>query len=344
MKKTFHKTIVFTKVPLKGFFRYEDMFQIYPLDLPNMPFSKLQPHFPLVLEYWTSLEDKIEVETAFEELKESFSQNATSSTKQDRILSLLSLFTNHLFFRYTDFEGVWGMPILDDNPGYEAELWATKWIMTGGFTWPEMAGHFHISDFTAPLVNEVQYLPHKAYYADNPNCDTDHLKEILFPEIIFVGLAVYFSLPNELKSIVDSAVYYSVSAMEIYAKKKTLSLLASFTAMETMVNLEFRDVKSEKCEQCGQLKYGVVRKYREYLLKYIGDTPHNKKKFNAYYSLRSKIVHTGEKLKTEHLYHNLPEEERQKEYLTRIEILQIGKLALINWLIKNAILIPIDET
>lgn len=53
MEEKFHKTIVFTKVLLKGFFRYEDPFQVYPLDLPNMPFSKLQSHFPLVLELAT---------------------------------------------------------------------------------------------------------------------------------------------------------------------------------------------------------------------------------------------------------------------------------------------------
>ena len=57
-----------------------------------------------------------------------------------------------------------------------------------------------------------------------------------------------------------------------------------------------------KCEECGQQKYGVSRKFREYLLKYIGDSPNNKRKFNNYYSLRSKIVHTGRQLKTELLF------------------------------------------
>jgi len=341
--RTFHKTIIFTKVSLKGYFKYEDIFQVYPLDLPNMPYSNLQTHYPVVLEYWTSPDERIEVDVEYEVLKESFSETATQTTKEDKILSLLTLFTNHSFFRYTDFSGAWGLPILYDNPGEEANQWSTKWIMTGTYHWPEMVGHFQITNFSKTGVDEVQYKDHKSYYYDNPNFDNDQLREITFPYNIFVGLGVYFTLPNEIRGIVDSAISYSVAAMEMRNQRKTLSLLASFTSVETMVNLEYKDLKPEKCKECGQLKFGVVRKYREYLLKYFGDSPYNKKKFSAYYDLRSKIVHTGERLKTENLYNNLPKDEQQKEFVTRMEILQIGKLAIINWLIKNSYVIAKNE-
>jgi hypothetical protein len=336
MTRTFHKTIIFTKVPLKKYFRYEDMFQVYPLNMDKMPYSNLQSHYPVVLEYWTSPKEKIEVEVEYENLKESFSKTATTITKQDKILSLLSLFTNHIFFRYNNFEGTWGLPILYDNPGEEADLWSTKWIMTGNYIWPEMTGQFQIAEFSVPKLQEVEFSSYRSYYWDNPNLDNDHLKEIVFPEFIFIGLGVYFTLPEDVREMVDSAISYSISAMEMKNSKKTLSLLASFTSVETMVNLEFRDLVPEKCNECGQLKFSISKKYRDYLLKYLGDTPANKKKFNAYYQLRSKIVHTGERLKTENLYHNLPKEDNEKEFITRIEILQLGKLSIINWLIKNA--------
>jgi hypothetical protein len=302
--------------------------------MDKMPYSKLQSHYPVILEYWTTEDEKINVEVEYEVLKEPFSTTATTLTKIDKILSLLTTFTNHIFFRYTDLTGTWGTPILNDDPGEEADLWSSKWIMID-YSWPEMGGHFNIADFSYPQVPEVNYIKHFDYYLVDPNFDLDNQREIAFPGTIALGLDSYFSTDDEVRSILDSAISYSVSAMELRPQKRTLALLASFTSVETMVNLEYRGFEAEKCSVCGQLKYSVAKKYRDYLLKYIGDTTSNKKKFNAYYSLRSKIVHTGQRLKTENLYTDIPKEDKDKEFLTRIEILQIGKMAIIQWLLKN---------
>lgn len=332
--RKFHKTIVFTKTPLTKYFKYKDIFQIYPAQFEKMPYSNLQSHYPVILEYWTIEEEKIHVEVEYEILRDSFSDIATTTTKQDKILSLLCTLTNHLFFRYTDFYGLWGMPILYDNPGEEANMWSAKWIMPG-FHWPEMAGNFNISNFTSLQYDLVDLINHFPYYLDNPNFDLNNQKEITFPRTIYLGLDSYFAASKEVKEVLDTAISYSVSAMELRLEKKTLALLASFTSVETMVNLEYKDFDAEKCSICGQLKYSVAKKYREYLLKYIGNTPSNKRKFNKYYSLRSKIVHTGQRLKTEKLYSEISKSEKDEEFLTRIEILQIGKMAIIQWLLKN---------
>lgn len=102
-----------------------------------------------------------------------------------------------------------------------------------------------------------------------------------------------------------------------------------------MVNLEYRGTKTEICLTCNQPKFSVSKKYREFLLKYLGNSKNNKRKFNDYYSLRSKIVHTGQLLKTENLYSNLTKEEKHQEFITIIEILQISKLSIIQWLLKH---------
>ena len=128
---------------------------------------------------------------------------------------------------------------------------------------------------------------------------------------------------------------FNIAAAEILFTKRTLALLSSFTAVETMVNLEYRDQAAEKCTVCGQLRFSIAKKFREYLSKYIGDSAENKKKFNTYYSLRSKIVHTGMRLKSEVLFADHPKEALDSEYIQRLEILQMGKLAIANWLIKN---------
>ena len=329
-----HRTIIFTKTPLTGFFRFGNKFQIFPADLANMPKSKFQEHHPVILEYTTNEEDIIEPNLDFELLKDLSTLTATTLTKQDEILNLLSLFSNHLFFRYYDSTGNWGIPILKDDLGKEANAWSSKWNMKL-FHWPELPDQLKISKFSDPKILEVEHLPHFIYYYHDPNFDYHTNSVIKFPSTIKVGLESYYNLNPESKKIIDSAISHVVSAMELRQHKKTLSIIASFTAIESMVNYEFRNEKIERCNECNQLQYKIASKFRDYLFKYVGKSTNNKKKFNAFYSLRSKIVHTGQRMETENLWTNLPKDKKDKEFLNHIEILQLSKISIIHWLIKN---------
>lgn len=329
--RQYQRAIFFTKVPLGGFYKFEDIFQIFPVDLENMPKSSFQTHHPNILEYWITDEEKILIPEEFEGLEELLETIGVALIKQDKILGLLSTFTNNLFFRYTGLEGNWGMEMLK---GKEVNSRVSMWCMKM-FYFPELSEQFKIDKFTEQKIEPIKKIPRKVFYAYNPNLDFDSKKDVVFPETIDQLLHSYFSLDAAKMLSVDAAVSYTVSAIELWNSRKTLSLLASFTSMETMVNLEFKDVAAEKCAICGQLKYSVARKFKEYLLKYIGTSENNKKKFNKYYSWRSKIVHTGQQLKTEILFADVPKDEQHIEFVKRVEILQIGKLAITNWLLTN---------
>ncbi|NVN94653.1 MAG: hypothetical protein HXX18_05145 [Bacteroidetes bacterium] len=73
------------------------------------------------------------------------------------------------------------------------------------------------------------------------------------------------------------------------------------------------------------------------LLKYIGNNQNNKRKFNALYGLRSKIIHTGMNFKSENLWSDLPKEEKKKELISQLEVILLSKMSIINWLITNNI-------
>ncbi|WP_461643547.1 hypothetical protein [Labilibaculum euxinus] len=334
MMKEFHRAIFFTKAPLGGYYRYKDKFQVFPCNMENMPTSKVQRHHPNILEFWTTEDEIINNSVEFEELQELADKTATIITKQDKIFALLTAFTNNLFFKYTEISGSWGIPLLTDEPGEEANEWSSIWCMNM-YHFPDLPRQFKIENFTDPVVPEIKRIPHLEFYTNQPNLDAETQKNIVLPETIDFLFDSYYSLEPEIAFYIDAACSYTVSAIELHYSKKTLSLLSSFTSLETMVNLENKDFKPEKCETCGQLRFSVARKFREYLLKYIGDSPANKKKFNNYYSIRSKIVHTGRQLKTELLFADVPAEEKQSELLTRIGILQLGKLAITNWLLIN---------
>jgi hypothetical protein len=337
--KKFHRAIFFTKVPLGGYYQYKDLFQIFPADLEDMPKSKLQKHFPNILEFWTSEDDKKTVSSGMEEyedLLDGHQEIAAFIVKANSILDLLSGFTNYRFFRYDDSSGNWGMPILNDEPtDEEANGWSSKWCLQL-FNFPKLPAQLRIEKFSDIKLPVLKRIEHLEYFLKYPNIDDDRTKEILFPETIDKLFDSYFSLQSNEKHIIDSAVSYSVSAIDLLHKKKTLSLLSSFTSLETMVNLEYIKSVPEKCECCGQQKFSIAKKFREYLLKYIGNSEVNKRKFNSYYKLRSKIVHTGIRLKTELLFSTTPVPEKEDELITRMEILQIGKLAITNWLLKRS--------
>ena len=332
--KSFHRNIVFTKTPLKSYFRYRDLFQIYPANFDNMPKSRFQKHHPVVLEYLTDETVEKNVATDFEGLRDIYLLLATTLTLQDKILNLLSVISNNLFFRYYDLTGAWGMPILGDNPGKKANLWVSKWNMAM-FHWPELPKQLTIEKFSDRVEPEIEYKSHYDYFLKEPSFDLYPKSNITFPDSIHRLLDSYFSQTCEIQSILDTALSFSVSAMELMQHKKTLSILASFTSIETMVNLEFNNFKPEQCKKCGQPKHKVRQKYLDFFLKYIGSGDHNKKKFSTYYDLRSKIVHTGQRLKTENIYGEFTKDEEEREFLNQVEILQLGKMGIVQWLLIN---------
>lgn len=330
----FHKTIVFTKVPLKGYFKYREVFQIYPANLDKLPYSRFQRHYPVILEYWTTADERINIPNVLEGLTEHFSNAATKVTKQNKILSVLSVFTNNIFFTYPSLEGFWGLPMTQDEINDEMNKWSSKWCINL-FHFPELPQQLRIEALSSIDISPVKRAPLITYYTTDPNLDLETNTEIIFPESLETILDAYYKQPAEIMSIIDTAISYSVSSVELRPTKKTFSLLSAFSALETMVNLEFKDIEPARCKECGQLQYSVSKKFRDFLLKYIGNNEHNKRKFNNYYTLRSKIVHTGEQLKSEKLFADIPDDIRDKEFLTSLEIIQLGKLAIINWLIKN---------
>jgi hypothetical protein len=265
-------------------------------------------------------------------LKEAYTETATQVAKQDLLMRLLSVFTNNLFFRYTDLEGNWGIPMLEFSSEEELNGFTSVWCYPL-FSFPGFSKQMKIEDFTALTEPQILKTKHKEYYMHYPNLDFDSNKALILPDTIDNLFEAYFKLDNERKKLIDAAMFYSTSASELHNSKRTLSLLASFTAVETMVNIEYKDHVVEVCPECKQPKFSVAKKFREFLLKYLGNSAENKKKFNKYYTLRSKIVHTGKPLRTDSLFSEISDNERQEENLSRIEILQMGRMAIVNWLL-----------
>ncbi len=334
--KQFKREIVFTKIPLSGAIRYKDIFQMFPADLKGMPTTKIaHKHHPQILEYWYTNEEleQIGVEELFSGLEDLHRLTSLSYRKTDLFLGLLTLITTNRFFSYQPDDSRWGWPLLDENAGSAMNNLSSKWCFQW-FMWPELPEQLKIEGFTDLTSIHPRVLTWDYYYS-HPNFDENIESQIKFSSITLQFFDAYFEMDEATKRVLDSAISSANAAMEFIHSRKKLALLSAFTAIETMVNFETKDFDPSKCEKCNQDVYKISARYRDFLLKYIGDSQANKKKFNKYYKLRSSIVHTGQGFKTEKLFSEVDEETKFQERLQISEVVMMSKLSIIFWTIKN---------
>ncbi len=333
MKMNYYRDIIFSKSPLTGGYTFKDKFQIFPASLKNQPTSIYAKDHPIIVEYALSDEELITPSYVIEGLEQFSIETASRVTKVEEIIRLLCTFTNHFFFRYESGSGFWGMPIINDNPGKEANNWSSVWCFKMLF-WPDYPKEMKIDSFSE-IENFVELVPHHPYFFIKPNLDMNPSLEITFPYSFEQFAESYFNSTEAIKSVVLKAMNHLYNAVDLMYRKQTLSIISAFTSLETMINEEYKEQKIEFCEACGQPKFKVSKKFKDYLSTYVGQNTSLKKKFNLYYKKRSKIVHTGQELATEDLYSNLPKSERDSDSITHQEVIQITRLGISHWLYKK---------
>lgn len=333
----YHKTVIFTKVPLNGYFKFKDEFQIYPVSSSDLNSKKYQ-HYPIYLEFAINEDDLITPKSQLTDIedvisKEQITATATIQSKQDKILQLLNLFSTHIFFRYRKNEGSWVLPLESDGDNDQLESYKGSKFYFSYFD----ASHLDLKiDKLTILSNEyshVDVVSFHEYYQIDPNYDYDRRKPITLPDNILIGLDAYYNLEKKERSLFDAAIKYSVLCMESLSSGVTLGVLSGFTAIETVMNFYYSDYKPEICVECGQPKYKIAKRYTDFLLKFIGNGEGFKKQFSNLYSLRSKIVHTGFSFASEQFWNELEDVEQDRETVTILQITMLSKLSIINYLI-----------
>ena len=78
--------------------------------------------------------------------------------------------------------------------------------------------------------------------------------------------------------------------VSVKADEDEISSILYLSALETVTTIGFEE---QKCSECGQPKYQINKRVRDLVSKYL--PKHLVADFNAYYSKRSKYLHTGEK-------------------------------------------------
>lgn len=335
--KNYYKAVIFTKTPLKGYFRFENEFQVYPVDEEFLPDSEKFKHYPIFLEFKINENDIVKPTISidgFEDVvsKEQMIETATIQSKQDNLINLLNLFSTFKFFRYTKTEGYWVLPF-NENMTEEQIKSTSRSNFNFAFFWNKEI-NLDIVELTnvSAKYDKVEVIDYSSYYQNDPNYDYS-FKKVTFPNNINHGISAYYKLDSIERKTIDSAIKYSVLCMDLMHEKTTLAILSAFTSIETIMNFYYKDFKPENCKECGQPRYKISKKYIDFLLEFIGNGTGFKKRFNELYKLRSKIVHTGFSFETEKFWNELNDEDSESETATILEIVMLSKLSVINYLI-----------
>lgn len=354
--KQYYRNIIFSRTPLTTRFHFKEQFQIFPCIFEKAPISKITGIFPIVLEYWIDDSESIEVPEEFKTVKKYISTLNRRSFKVEKIVRLLTAITNHKFFSHSG-EGIkWGIPIPDevtDANKDEIDNQSSQPFLSI-YSYPNLFKDLYITNFTEQNFADPRLIDHKIYYVYDPIDSKE--KEITFPHTIFNILGKYYSLDTKSKDIIDTVTHLIYNGIELFDKMKSVSFLVFVSAIETLINYEYRNDKPQiefeckdcqtlknspvKCQKCGRPIWGVNANFRNFLKTYVASSEESIKKFKRIYNLRSKIVHTGLLLLGDEHENWVKSEKQDEQWKTHLETMQAARIGLVNWLIQGPNKVP----
>ena len=327
------RNIIFTKVTLVKALRYRDVFQVVPFFyFKNMPFSEYAWHFPAVLEY--------EVESIMEEIRPyeeefrrrglsedviSFGRKLPSQVRvRKEILHLLTALTNFQFFEYGSGGNCWGIqtPMKDVKELNEEELerinnQTSHWTIRS-FVYPDVAKDLQIDGFTKCQSFCEAVENSYSYYTVNPHAEAN--SEIKIPPHFESVLDCYFALGEDERFTVRQCIGLMYEGVDLFESKRSVSLLSTISSIEGMARLDVLKYGENK-------NLGACDSFLRYLKKFVAGRSEDK--FRRYYAKRCEISHEGV------LFLNdldLYEQTNDEDWKLRLEVQQIARLALYNWL------------
>lgn len=344
--RKYYRTIVFTKTPLKSQFRYKNKFQILPIESKVAPSCFYSKHFPMFLEYYVDFEKA----NSDKEIAP-FEMMAARLAVENEIINILSVLSNHHFFKYKSSGGQWVITLpnvehkkMTNDQKTDFNNQYSSWSLNS-YIYPELKEDLEITKFSVfklpitPLIED-----YFSYFTKNPI--ENEKKEICFPATIVSCLDNFYSLSAKTQRKIKSSVALICDGIDISDSKRSLAFLSFVSAIEAFVGLEFSDKEIEfeckrckslavspyTCPSCGKPIWGIKAKFKEFLKKFVAGSEKSVTTYNKIYNLRCKIVHQGQLLIGD--YELSLENMNQKEYdwLMKLKTLQLARISLTNWL------------
>lgn len=270
--------VAFSSERVEGYFRYKDLFQIIPVpDTAPKPEVLVADH-PFLLQFsYTSCPDIAIDSTRW----------SKKSTVYIRLLNLFSNVPFTLGSRYIRFS--WTLDTKDpNNPTSE---WRQE-----GYVYRGLSGK--MDKYTSiEKLQPIKQIPYQKYYSELPAISSRPLK---FPDNLENSFDLAFGLNEQDWKRFFMACSWYYQAQAIWRESNSSSFVALVSAIECLIDKPERCLDCgqtitegiEKCDHCGQPRYRVTKKFREFLEKYV---PFLEERFSKerklLYEVRSKLSH-----------------------------------------------------
>ena len=354
---------LFSRRQMSGYYRYKNVFQVLPL---NVSIESRQIDFPLLMEikycpdawpasnetFWyrdvwekerlEKIKNKAQWKTInYDDDWIKAYQNITKMKRGtaifEEVSNLLTLFTNHRFFKY-NCESQWFISHDKGKDEFSSE-WGQSFYNFPAFV-SDSTELSSISEYEE--IRKIDVRKYKKHSRDSYlSCEAEGSNDITFPDDIDGLFGKYFSLSNDNMEKFYTACKLYNQALELQTTHSSLSLVASATAIEALLNTKVEkhecghEKSIERCDnvECGMPIYGLNSRFKQFFLEYGSDSPAMRKFASKFYSFRSGIAHGGllrDDLHDSGFYSGVNDEEQA----FRREALSITNHLLINWLVK----------
>lgn len=330
-----YKTIVFSNAPLLKGFRYRNIFQLVPFIYGNnAPLSIYASHFPLFLEYEAeAIEEKTYVEDylkekGFDERIVKYSRFVPNQERVKReILNLLTCLTNFRFFSYKE-GSCWAVQTpnkiigdLSEEEKSKLNKQVSHWCIPA-YVYPGIKQNLEIKAFTQCSEYYTTFEDVRSYFTINPNIENN--PEVKLPSNIDFCMQRYFSEKDDLRLRIKHCMGLLADGIALFDTKRSVSLLTIVSSIEGMAKIDYDLYGQEN-------KLGAKARFVRYLKRYVAGR--SEEKYVSYYKKRCGITHEGDLFLGDIDIYADPEQQAE-DWLLRLEIQQVARLALYDWLIR----------
>jgi len=334
-EKAMIRFIAFSPQPVTGYFRINNRLQIFSLpdDAPKPERLQSFADHPFIVEYSFKEPNVDELRNIMtndtQEISDGvldhFFQSQYYCSKQQEILSILSVFTRYLITKEQD-QHCWVVEGDEDK-------FIGRFAQAGYF-W---AGFRELGEwFSTPNLPQIDTVDANTYY-NNPSIVGEHFR---FSDASVSLFEKYLSLRDgeEREAYLSACVLFS-QALEAWPISHSLTYIGVVSSLEALIKFDHRkaDRKAEReaCGECGQPKYKVRQKFLEFMHTY-GNSDDSYKRFaDQIYARRSGIGHQG-KLLAGDVAGQVVSPGDEFGDLHELRLLgQAARICLVNWLMKR---------
>lgn len=326
--KALIRFIGFSPVPLKGYFRFNDVLQIFSLpdDAPKP--EQLIAFHPFVIEYSFKEIDVSEMKEAHlvgmhpssDTPNDHMLQAEHHWSKQDEILSILSVITSVL--------------ITKEKPEHRWFLNANDKQLTGkfaqtGYYWDgfDKLGEW----FSTPDLQGIGVVDANAYY----NQYAQMGKHLDLSNVTNPFLETYFELDDDTKKVFLSACALFSKSLESWAISHSLTYIGIVSSLEALIEFDNQGKSASRCKKCGQPMYKVRKKFLDFMATYGSNDEGYKKFADQLYARRSGIGHQGKLLAGDVVGQVIPPYEEMTDSHELSKLSRAARICLVNWLLKR---------